>query len=452
MKIITSILGILISLSMLAQNKDSIMIRSIFENAMTNQEAYNNLEFLSTETSGRLIGTEESIRAVDFMKSYMEIIGVDTIFLQEFTADSWVCDHASLDIISDNGAIPLSIDAIGPSGSTPEEGIECNIIEVQQLNELDKLGSENIEGKIVFFNRPMKNTFYVSFHAYGDAVDQRYWGPTKAAEYGATAVIVRSLTTNIDDHPHTGSCRFDGERIAAVAVSTKDAELLSDKLQENPELKVHLKVRARDLKDFTSYNLIADIKGHKYPDEIILVGGHIDSWFNSPGAHDDGAGCVQSADVLRIFKDLGIENKRTIRMVLFMDEELFQQGGQAYAAYTKDHALNHMIAIESDAGGLTPTGFTLDAREEIIESVSIFQPLLEPYGIGFIRKGYGGVDIGPLKAYQVPLCGLNIDSQRYFDYHHSPNDTFEQVNFRELQLGSACITGLIYLLDKYGIE
>ena len=311
-----------------------------------------------------------------------------------------------------------------------------------------ELGTDGIKGKIVFLNRPMKKTFLNPFRGYGDAFDQRYWGTKEASKYEAAGLIIRSVNPNTDDYPHTVSCYSDTILVPTLAVSTKGADELSEVLKENKKIKVTMLVDSKPLKEFETWNLIADIKGKTHPEKIILVVGHLDAWHNTEGAHDDGAGCIQATDVPRIFKELEIENNYTNRAVMFMDEELYQQGGIAYADYTGQNNIEHIIAIESDAGGTTPAGFTLSAPVEFIEKVAVFQPLLEPYGIGFIKGVYGGVDIRPLHEYKVPLSGLNVDPHRYFDYHHCPNDTFDKVYQRELQLGTACLAGYIYLIDQ----
>lgn len=433
-----------------SQNTDSLQIRKIFENAINNREAYHNLKFLCKQAPGRLLGTENSIKALNYMKNYAEQMGADTVFLMAFQSPAWIHESSDASIINSNGKNrELSIAALGPSASTPKDGLTAEVIEVMSLEEIEKTGREKIAGKIVFFNRPMKSTFINPFRAYGDAVDQRYWGPVKASEYGAAAVIVRSMTPNFNGFPHTGSCGMRENKIPAVAVSTMDADYLSLQLKDQPDLKLTINVQAVDT-IVTTYNLVADIQGKEKPEEIILVSGHIDAWFNTEGAHDDGAGCVQAMDVLRIFKDLEINNKRTIRAVMFMDEELYQSGGNAYAAYAAENQSDHLIAMECDAGAFMPIGLTFDADREFIEKVQKFKPLLKPYGGGFLKKGYGGVDISPLKKQGVPLSGLNTVRQRYYDYHHCETDTFEEVNFRELQMGTTLLAGFVYLIDKHG--
>ncbi|MCF8366373.1 MAG: M28 family peptidase [Bacteroidales bacterium] len=437
----------------LSQSPDSLLIRKIFDNALNNRDAYNNLRQLCGETPGRLVGSDASIEALKIMKNYFEQMRADKVYLQEFTTDAWMCDSASVFLVSGTGKLKLlHCDALGPSSSTPEMGITAQVVEVHSLDEVKKLGKEALESKIVFYNRPWDNSFINTFYGYGNMVDQRGRGPALAAECGAAAVVVRSVTNSLDYYPHTGSTRFGEVKIPAVAISTLDADLLSKTLENDPGAKINLFVEAKDLKQITSYNLIAEITGTEFPDEYIVVGGHIDAWHNTQGAHDDGAGCVMSADVLRLFKDLNIRNKRTLRAVMFMDEELYQSGGVAYAESVKEKGEKHLFALESDGGAFTPRYFTVSANPEVVATLAKFQPLLHPYGIDEIKAGWGGVDIGPLKDQGIPLAGYGTDSQRYFDMHHSPNDSFDKINLRELQLGCGNMAAFIYLIDKYGIE
>jgi len=433
-----------------AQEENLAVIQSIYDNALSTDIAYKQLESLCKEAPGRLIGTPNSFKAVELMKEYLTEMGADTVFLQSFTSPAWICNSASLSMLVDGKQVPLKVDALGPCGSTSKQGMSAEIIEVMSLDEVRELGKEKIEGKIVFYNRPMNTTYFNVFKAYGEAVDQRYWGPSLAQEYGAVGSITRSANPNLDDFPHTGSCIMEGDKIPAVAISTNDAEKLSKTLKSNPQLKVKIQVDTEDITT-QSYNLIADLKGSKKPDEYIVVAGHLDAWHNTEGAHDDGVGCLQSTEVLRLFKELGLNNKRSIRVILYMDEELYQSGGNAYAVYSKENIIMNYFAIESDAGGFSPRFFSIDASDVVLENMKKYAHLLEPYGIDEIIAGGGGVDIGPLKELGVPLSGYRTDWQRYFDIHHSANDTFEQVNFREMQLGSGAMASLVYLIDTFNL-
>ncbi|MFN3940731.1 MAG: M20/M25/M40 family metallo-hydrolase, partial [Chitinophagales bacterium] len=258
-----------------------------------------------------------------------------------------------------------------------------------------------------------------------------------------------------DDFPHTGSMRYldESKKIPAVAISTVDAELLSAVLKKNPETEFKLLTWCKTLPDVKSYNVIAEITGTEFPDEVIVVGGHLDTWDVGEGAHDDGAGCVQSMEVLRTLKALNIKPKRTIRCVLYMNEENGNRGGHAYADWAKTTNEKQIAAFESDAGGFSPRGFTIDYPDNtMIANFQQLKPLFLPYGVYHIEAGYGGVDIGPLKELGTVLIGLHPDSQRYMDYHHTANDTFDKVNKRELSLGAATMTAVAWWISENGIQ
>jgi hypothetical protein len=265
--------------------------------------------------------------------------------------------------------------------------------------------------------------------------------------------VVRSLTTSPDDFPHTGVMRYADSipQIPAVAISTNGADLLSKELLDDPNLKFYFRTTCQTLADVTSFNVIGEIKGTEYPDEIIVVGGHLDAWDNGEGAHDDGAGCMQSIEVLRLFQKAGIKPKRTIRAVMFMDEEVAQRGGKEYAEMATLKNEKHYFALEADRGAFMPVGFGVSAPDERLEKILALQKYFEPYGINGFVKGGGGVDIGPLGKSGTPLSSYITDMQRYFDVHHSGNDTFEQVNFREFQMGSVAMASFIWLIDKYDL-
>ena len=300
----------------------------------------------------------------------------------------------------------------------------------------------------------MDNSKISTFDAYAGAIDQRAGGASKAAQFGAVGVLVRSLSTEDYDFPHTGVSHYKAgvKKIPNISISTNDADKLSRINKDNPGVKVWLRSDTETIDSAKTANLIAEIKGSQHPEKIIVIGAHMDAWFNAPGAHDDGAGCEQMIDVFRIFRELNIKPVNTIRLVLFMDEEMYQSGSKVYADFVGKEKKKHIVSIESDAGGLLPLGFGIDAPDSIINSIKkLAEPLFE-YGIYKISKGYGGVDIAPLKKFGIPLIGLTTNSQRYFEYHHSANDTVENVSRREMQLGTAAIASLVYLIDKNGIN
>lgn len=440
-----------------AQTEDEKQLRSIYDAALTDGMAYSWLDYLSNQIGGRLSGSVQAQQAVDYTKKELENLGVDRVYLQPVMVPKWVRgmpEYAT--ILSEDGAsTSVPICALGGSVATSGLGLKADVIEVKGIDELQQLGKDKIEGKIVFFNRPMNPKDIVTFTAYGGCVDQRYSGAAEAGKFGAVGVIVRSVNLRLDDYPHTGSMSYGNtpvkNRIPAAAISTNGAELLSTALKLNPKTKFFFKQNCKQYDDVQSYNVIGEIKGSTYPNEIIVVGGHLDSWDLGDGSHDDGAGVVQSMDVLRLIKASGYKPKRTIRAVLFMNEENGLRGGNKYAEVAKSKRENHIFALESDAGGFSPRGFSFDCSTENYEQIDSWRNLFKPYLIHLFEKGGSGADVGPLKKDNIVLAGLRPDSQRYFDHHHAANDTFEHVNKRELELGAATMTSLVYLFDKYGI-
>jgi hypothetical protein len=323
---------------------------------------------------------------------------------------------------------------------------------VNSFDELEKRKDE-VKGKIVFYNYKFNDTYINTFLSYRDAGQYRGQGPSRAAKYGAAAVIVRSMSHATDNNPHTGATRYDSNyaKIPAVAIGLRDADWLSEQLKTT-NLSVTLKTNGHFLPDTIGHNIIGELKGTEFPDEIITVGGHLDCWDNCEGAHDDGAGCVQTIEILRAFKAIGYKPKRTIRFVLFANEENGLRGGNKYADEAKANNEKHILAIESDAGGFTPRALGFSGSDEQFQKFLSWKELIAPYGCNELVKGGGGADIGPLnRALKTPTASLNPDTQRYFDIHHSRSDVFEAVNKRELELGAINMAALIYLVDKYGL-
>ena len=441
------------------QEEDAYFIRTIYDTALTEASCYDWLYHMTKGIGGRLAGSPESAAAISYGRHILDTLGMDTVYLQPCTVPTWVRGEAEqVRIVNSEqiGTQELRALSLGHSVGTGPEGLVGEVIEVQSLDEVEELGRAQIEGKIVFYNRPMDATQLNTFSAYGGAVDQRGLGASKASEYGAIGALVRSMTTRLDDVPHTGAMRYaEGvEPIPAMAISTNDAELLS-RLLRKEKVRVFMRSDCTPTPPATSYNVIGEIKGSEFPDEIILIGGHLDSWDVGEGAHDDGAGCVHAMEVIELLRKINYQPKRTIRCVLFMNEESGLGGARAYWKASNDAEEYHMAAIESDRGGFTPRGFSFEADDEVFTSkfqqVYAWLPLLEPYGLE-LSKGGSGADISGLKIQKGLLAGFLPDSQRYFDYHHTAIDTFEAVNKRELELGAAAITSLVYLLDKYGLK
>jgi hypothetical protein len=436
-----------------AQQTDSLIIRSIYDEALEEGECYENLRSLCKDIGARLSGSAEAEMAVQWGKNLLESYGFETR-LQETPIPHW--ERGTLEagwyVTADGTINKIKVLALGASIGTDGlmigEGIEArNIEHVKELGEAGEL-----KDKIVFINKPFDQKLINTFRAYGACWPIRGLGTTEAAKYGAKAVLIRSLATPIDDHPHTGGLIYEEgvKKIPGAAISTEASEALHAAFQNGPvELRVEMDCRSFPNK--LSHNVIGEIKGSEFPEEIITIGGHLDSWDVGEGAHDDGAGIVHCIEAMRILKDRNIKLKRTLRVVLYMNEENGAFGAETYAEKAMEAGEKHVFALESDGGGGTPRGFSLDGPPERLELLQSFQELLYPYGLNELDAGYGGVDINRLKDHYegITLIGFRPDSQRYFNYHHSENDVFENVNKRELELGAASIASMVYLMDKH---
>lgn len=436
--------------------EDKESIREIYNAALSNGKSYEMLKDLSLNIGQRLSGSEGAAKAVEWGNTLMKTLDFDSVWLQPVMVPHWVRGQKEKATITSKkaGTQAVAVCALGGSVGTGPGGITAGVVEVKSFDELKQLGKKNIEGKIVFFNRPMDPTKIHTFEAYGGAVEQRVNGASEAVKFGAVAVIVRSMSPNIEDYPHTGSIRYaaDVAKIPAVAISTKDAELLNKILKEEKEAQAYIETHSEILEDVESFNVVGELKGGEYKDEIIVVGGHLDSWDLAQGANDDGSGCVQSVEVLRLFKSMGLKPKRTIRAVLFMNEENGLRGGLKYAELAAKNKEKHIAAIESDNGSYTPRGFSMGGDEKVKNKIKNWKPLFTPYDLHDFSKDGGGADIGPLAAQGTFQIELVPDSQRYFSMHHTKEDTFDKVEPRELELGAAAMTALVFLIDKYGLK
>lgn len=395
----------------------------------------------------RLSGTEGAARGVAWAKAKMEGMGFDRVELQPMMAPHWQRgDHEAATLRAAGSDTALAVAALGGSVATPEGGIEAPVVEVQTLSQLRALGT-SVRGKIVFFNRPMR-TDIDPFEAYGAAVDQRTRGPALAASLGAKAALVRSLTTLTDDvYPHTGETFFSGssQLIPAAALSTRSANLLAERLRSEPQAQVRLELSAKRLPDVRSYNVIGEIRGSELPNEVVVVGAHLDSWDLGAGAHDDGAGVVESLAVAHAFKALGMRPKRTVRVVLFMSEESGGIGGEAYAEAASREAVKHVAALESDRGGFAPVGFSVAGD---LAAIAAFRPYLAPLGAGQIVRGGAGTDVEPLGALGAITMDFLPVPTHYFDFHHAASDQLDAVSPTDLRQSAAAITAMVYLLSE----
>lgn len=416
------------------------------------EKAYEFLKLI-TSVGGRLTGSPEADRAVELTASLMTELGFDRVWTEPVRVRRWVRGRAEEAVVRSQklGTQSLAICALGNSLGTPVDGLEAGVIEVRSFEELASV-KDMIPGRIVFYNVPMDRAVVEPFSAYGRAAQFRVRGASEAARYGARAVLIRSMTFRLDDHPHTGLMEYDNgvPRIPAAAISTAGAELLHNWLQADPELKVWLRTGCRQEEPVTSANVIGELTGSEFPEEIILVGGHLDSWDLSPGSHDDASGCAVAIEVLRLIKETGLKPRRTVRAVLFMDEEFGGTGGRAYADSENRKQEKHLLAIEQDRGGAAPVGLAF-SQDSLVSRLKPLQAYLGPLGINWIKTGGGGVDIAPLREKGVILGGLIPESQRYFDYHHSALDVPEAVHPRELELQAVILAMVVYFLAEEGV-
>lgn len=437
------------------QKEDSTFIKQVSDEVLTNGKAYENLRYLTKQIGGRLAGSSGMVKAEQWGLKTMQESGADKAWMQECMVPHWVRggkDEAKATVPGIKKDIILDVLALGNSIGSGKNAVSEEVVLVNSFDELEKK-KVDVKGKIVFYNYKFNDTYVNTFLSYRDAGQYRGQGPSRAAKYGAKAVIVRSMSHATDNNPHTGATRYDSAyaKIPAIAIGLQDADRLSELLLKS-KVKVTLKTYGKILDDTIGHNIIGELKGTEFPDEIITVGGHLDSWDVCEGANDDGAGVVQTIEILRAFKSLGYKPKRTIRFVLFANEENGGRGGTKYAEEAKVKKEKHIFALESDAGGFTPRGLGLSGTEEQYQKFLKWKDLIAPYGASEFNKGGGGSDIGPLnRAFNTATGSLNPDTQRYFDIHHARSDVFENVNKRELELGAINMAALIYLVDKYGL-
>ncbi len=426
---------------------------------LRNCEGFSMLKELCEKAPHRLSGSEGAATAVELTKKMMTERGFDKVHLESIMVPHWLRGEEECWIIPEASIMPqtmrlqrLEVCALGGSIATPDTGFQAEIVEVKNFDELRKIGKK-AKGKIIFYNRAFDPTKLNTFEAYGGAVDQRSRGAIEAAKVGAVAVLVRSMTLAIDNKPHTGQMNYADTvmKIPAAAISTLHANQLSELLKKQKLVKVHLKLTPQTLPDVESANVVGEITGSEKPNEVIVVGGHLDSWDKGQGAHDDGAGCMQAIEALNLLKKIGVKPKRTIRAVMFMNEENGNRGGKAYPAAPERKRETHVAAFESDAGGHAPRGFNVKGDSTLLRKILRWKPLFEMYDAGNIQIGYGGVDISPLLDTGVAGFGLLPENHRYFDYHHSDNDTIDKVNPRELELGAIVEAMVCYLISEEGL-
>lgn len=418
----------------------------LFTRALADNAAIAMLGSLLDAAPKRLSGSPDYDAAVAWSVARMRGMGLQNVRAEPCTVPIWR-RGAETAAIAGTGA-SLRVTALGGSVGTDAAGVEAEVVEVRSFEQLAAMG-EAARGKIVFFNRPMPRALRRTGSAYGEAVPQRSNGAIEAGKAGAVAALVRSMTTAIDGYPHTGAMSYaDGvPKVPAAAIATADAERLSAALRDGP-VRVRLTLTCATLGEGPGANVVGELPGSERPDEIVVVGGHLDAWDLGRGAHDDGAGCVHALEAVRLLQATGLRPKRTVRVVLFANEENGLRGAKAYAEAHRDEAARHVAAIESDAGGFTPLGFSCSLRDEAAEAVRRRLLPLQDFGAGAFLPGAGagGADLGPLLALGVPCYGLVVDGQKYFDYHHTAVDDLGAVHERELALGAAAVAFAAFAL------
>jgi len=434
-----------------AQTPDSTTIRFIYNEALLKGKSHEDLRELCKNIGARLSGSAQAEMAVKWSEQKMLAYGFDKVTLQPIMVPHWERGTTEAGWFQVKDKIN-KVQLLALGGSVGTNGlISGDVIEFNSLDALKKSSPKEIKNKIVFINQKMDDAFIQTFKAYGSCYPIRGNGAVEASRLGAKAVIIRSLSLSHDDHPHTGLLSYNDSipKIPAIAISTNDADELSISLKNNP-VTFSFETDCRLYPDSPSFNVIGELKGTEHPDEIITIGGHLDSWDTGEGAHDDGAGVIHCLEAIRILKSLNIKPKHTIRVVFFMNEENGNAGGKSYAKIASEKKEKHIAALESDRGGLAPRGFVSDGNDNELKWLQSIAVHFKNYDLHVFEKGGGGVDIGPLKNYfsDIVLYSFVPDSQRYFDFHHSPSDVFENVNKRELELGAAAIASFIFLLDK----
>jgi carboxypeptidase Q len=438
-----------------AQNDDSLVLRKLYDHCLTKSRCYESLRHLTQKIGGRLSGSAQAEQAVIWAKKAMYEAGADTVLLQPCMVPHWV--RGSKEKCSIRSASTseqqLACISLGSSIGTGKKGLLANVIEVSSFDDLHKLGEKGVKGKIVFFNVFFDQRHVRPGNAYGETVKYRGRGASNAAKYGAIACLVRSMTSLADDEPHTGNMGYDTSvskiRIPAMALGYRSADLLHETLLKDPKIEVYFENHCENLDPVPSFNVVGQVNGSLKNNEFIIAGGHLDSWDNGQGAHDDGAGIVQTMEILGALKAVGIKPRHNIRAVAFMNEENGLGGGAAYAAWAKNNNEKHLAAIEADAGGFSPRSFGVDTLNGLFNLAFQWKNLFAPYLIERITPGGGGADLIDLEKLGVPCIGYEPDTQRYFDIHHTAQDTFDKINKRELELGAGALGALVYLMDKY---
>ena len=405
------------------------------------------LEHLTDRIGHRLSGSPALDRAIEWALAAMKADGHENVHGEKVMVPHWVRGE-EWGRITAPVARPLALIGLGGTVATPTKGLSGQVVVVSDFDQLDRLGAAGVKGKMVLFDHPMRPWNEKDGPGYGEAAPYRTKGPSRAAKLGAVAALVRSVTNRSLRSPHTGATTFeDGVKpIPAVAVSVEDAELIARLAAAGETVRVQLRTSGKMLPDAPSQNVIGEIRGRERPDEVVLIGGHIDSWDVGQGAHDDGGGCVIAMQALTVLRRLALTPRRTIRVVLFTNEENGLEGAEQYVA---DHAAEmgrHVMALEADTGVFAPRGFSVQGDADAIRRATDIASLLEPLGATRITSGHSGADVGELVDKGVPGLGLSMDSSTYFDYHHSQADTLDKIRPEDLRRDVAAVAIMAYVV------
>jgi hypothetical protein len=411
----------------------------LIEAALADTEGYNRLAYLCYRIGHRLSGSPGLEKAIAWSVQEMKAAGLSNVRTIPTKVPHWVRGAESARIVAPFER-PLHMLGLGSSIATPPEGITADVVAVTSFADLAKLGKEKIQGKIVVYNEP--------YTGYGPTRMYRSSGASRAAEFGAVAALVRSATGLAMQIPHTGEMAYDPQqpKIPAAAISPEDAMMIARLYADGVPVKVHLQMSAQTLPDADSANVIGEIPGREHPEEVVVIGGHIDSWDVGQGAQDDGASIVACLQALALIKKAGLQPRRTLRVAFWVNEENGGRGGVSYRDFVGADIKNHVAAIEMDGGAEAPVGFGAGVDAKSLELVKQIGRLLHPIGAGEVTAGGGGADIGPLMRDGVPGFSERTVGTHYFDWHHTEADTLDKVNPEEFRKNVAALAVMSYVL------
>lgn len=430
-------------------------IKAIQRAALESDYAYRRLAHLSNNIGPRLSGSAQAQQAVEYVAAELRKLGLE-VQLEKVMVPHWVRGEETGALTQYAGMAPgttqkVVLTALGGSVATPRDGLTAEVVVVNNFDELRALGRERVAGKIVLFNAKFDQRLAdngLAGPAYGQAVIYRGAGPSEAARLGAVAALVRSVGGANFRLPHTGAFRYadDAPKVPAAAVAYEDADVIAHLTSEG-KVRMRLVLTPQTLPDAVSYNVVADLKGSEHPEQLVIVSGHLDSWDLGTGALDDGAGCVMAMQAVQLVKQLRLRPKRTIRVILWMNEENGLMGARTYANDHKNEMANHLAAIEADIGSGRPLGFYAQGKPEILTLLQPLATILQSQGAGVTRlTEETGADISVLAAAGVPTFAPIQDTRTYFNYHHTAADTLDKVDPRDLQENCAVVAALAYTL------